>query len=172
MAISENQSVKRKEDPLSQAAEEAAALEDLRALIPPMRLCDQCGECCAGRLVANKEEWRQIQEYASGHDLDYRIYGDYTCGWYRREAKGCAIYPARPLLCRMYGAVRQHACAKVPGVATGDISIESLDDQYRGPWYRLNGRPLGPLESELPWSELTRPSLDLKPMRDDDARDY
>lgn len=128
-----------------------------------MPLCDHCGDCCGGNLVANEEEWHQIQGYAQDHHLSYRFYGDYTCGWYDREAKGCSIYLVRPLLCRMFGAVRQHACAKVPGVATVDLSTEMLDARYCGPWYRLNGRPLGPVESEWPWSELLQPYLELRP---------
>ncbi len=138
----------------------AETLEWLRSLIPAIPACDRCGECCQGRLVANEEEWLQIQEYAQNHQLSYQFYGNYTCGWHQTEVGACAIYPVRPLFCRIYGAVRQHPCGKIPEAATVDLPDSAIDPHYRGPWYRLNGRPLGPIESEYSWSGLLRPYME------------
>jgi len=105
-------------------------------------------------LVANEEERRQIESYAQEHGVKYTFYGDHTCGWYDREAKGCRIYPVRPLICRLFGVDRKFACAKFPSATQVDLPSDTLREVYQGPWYMLNGHPLGLLEDQLPWEDI------------------
>jgi Fe-S-cluster containining protein len=63
--------------------------------------CDTgCGECC-GVVPATETEFRAIQRFIADNGIEPAAHTDGTCPFYQNA--GCAIYPVRPLLCRLYG---------------------------------------------------------------------
>lgn len=63
--------------------------------------CDtHCGECC-GVVPATETEFRAIERFIAEHGITPSAPTDGTCPLYQNG--GCAIYPVRPLLCRLYG---------------------------------------------------------------------
>lgn len=71
-------------------------------------ICSKCGECCGSILPLDQEDLDKIVEYV----LSNKIHSTSTvlvmqnklqCPYYTgNKVKGCAIYPARPKICRFY----------------------------------------------------------------------
>jgi Fe-S-cluster containining protein len=77
-------------------------LEELYARIPKFDCRRSCCECC-GPVVWSRAEWERLPEYLR------RNTSSATCPYLRHDGK-CEIYDRRPLMCRLYGAVRRLAC--------------------------------------------------------------
>ncbi len=97
--------------------------------------CDACGLRCAAGVPASRAEWDALQAHIAGLSEDARadlrqieaqdktvdLGDDVTVQMcrYRDMANGrCAVYAARPLICRLLGHVEWLPCpiAKVPSV--------------------------------------------------------
>ncbi|HLJ53403.1 MAG TPA: YkgJ family cysteine cluster protein [Chthonomonadaceae bacterium] len=95
--------------------------------------CDACGLRCAAGVPATQEEWAGLRRYveslnAAGRRELARVEGqDKTvdlgdgvsvtlCRYRDMEHGRCAVYPARPLVCRLLGHVEWMPCPieKVP----------------------------------------------------------
>lgn len=66
--------------------------------------CRGCGECCSRFLPLSKKDIERIKAYTEENDIKQRPEGadiDLTCP-YLTEDKVCAIYEARPDICRAY----------------------------------------------------------------------
>ena len=105
-------------------------------LKPLLEVCNGCSECwlrCSEGVQANYEEWTAIQDYISVASEEVRDslirvaqqtktvdLGDDVhvemCRYFDSEKKNCAIYPVRPLVCRLLGHVEWMPCPiqKVP----------------------------------------------------------
>ena len=68
-------------------------------VIPEMRCDRHCGECC-GVVMCSDDEYQRIKRYAKRHGV-MPIAQGITCPFY--QGGQCAVYEARPLICRMYG---------------------------------------------------------------------
>jgi Fe-S-cluster containining protein len=102
--------------------------------------CDSCGLRCAAGVPATREEWETLRRYLAGlsdaerADLERVRAQDKTvslgdgvtvpmCRFRDMERGRCAVYPARPLVCRLLGHVEWMPCPieKVPRrIATED----------------------------------------------------
>ena len=69
-------------------------------VIPSMRCDAGCGDCC-GVVPATETEFRGIQRFIEHHGIVPAASLDGTCPFYQNG--GCAIYPVRPLICRLFG---------------------------------------------------------------------
>lgn len=95
--------------------------------------CDACGLRCADGIPATQEEWGSLQQFLAAcspeeraeiarieaQDKSFDLGDDVTvqmCRYRDMEAGGCAVYPARPLVCRLLGHVEWMPCPieKVP----------------------------------------------------------
>lgn len=85
-------------------------LEDLYALIPDM-ICDPgCTLCCRDFGVPSRTalEQKRLVDYAQAHGIvKGPTYGN-TCPYVTE--RGCAVHPARPLICRLYGVSPNYPC--------------------------------------------------------------
>lgn len=63
--------------------------------------CRGCGECCGRLLPLSEKDIKRIKDYVSAHDIKKNESSGFTCP-YLTEEKACAIYPARPDICRAY----------------------------------------------------------------------
>lgn len=72
---------------------------DLYEKIPKFECKEGCAECC-GPVPFTKWEWEQVEDKRKATSLDcpYAVSGR------------CDIYDKRPLICRLYGAVRKMKC--------------------------------------------------------------
>ena len=71
-------------------------------------ICSKCGECCGDILPLDQEDVDKISEYV----LENKIHSiaatlimqnKLQCPYYTgNKEKGCAIYPARPKVCKLY----------------------------------------------------------------------
>jgi Fe-S-cluster containining protein len=69
-------------------------------VIPPMHCDTGCGKCC-GVVPATETEFRAIQRFIAEQGVAPAAHTDGTCPFYQNG--GCAIYPVRPLVCRLFG---------------------------------------------------------------------
>lgn len=95
--------------------------------------CDQCGLRCAAGVPATLDEWNELQNYLALRSDEERDYirrveqqdktvdlGDgvsvQMCRYRDMEQGRCAVYPVRPLVCRLLGHVEWMPCPiqKVP----------------------------------------------------------
>lgn len=70
--------------------------------------CTKCGECCGSVLPITQEDADRIQEYVFENDIKPQKYmlvmqNRLSCPYYTgNKEKGCAIYEARPNICRYF----------------------------------------------------------------------
>lgn len=70
--------------------------------------CSKCGECCGAILPLDQEDLDRIEKYVlenSIHSIaaSLILQNKLQCPYYTgNKEKGCAIYPARPKVCRLY----------------------------------------------------------------------
>ena len=70
--------------------------------------CSSCGACCADFLPVGKGEIKRIRDYIRKHGITERKHRpptaqkfvDETCPFRDNDARRCAIYPVRPMICR------------------------------------------------------------------------
>lgn len=79
-----------------------------RINLPVMRCDDGCGECC-GPVICKPHEYDAVVKYAAKHGIQPVRQG-ITCPWYQNGR--CAVYEARPPVCRMFGHVPGMVCCK------------------------------------------------------------
>jgi Fe-S-cluster containining protein len=89
--------------------------------------CDACGLRCAAGAPASRREWLALSDYIASLGADARRelarveaqdkamdLGDGVtvrmCRYRDMERGGCAVYPARPLVCRLLGHVEWMPC--------------------------------------------------------------
>ncbi len=68
--------------------------------MPSMQCDTGCGDCC-GVVPATETEFRAVQRFAEEHGITPAAHTDGTCPFYQNG--GCTVYPARPLICRLFG---------------------------------------------------------------------
>lgn len=66
--------------------------------------CRGCGECCSRFLPLSNHDIKRIKDFAAEHDIEQapeRAEIDLLCP-YLTDERMCAIYDARPDICRIY----------------------------------------------------------------------
>lgn len=88
------------------AAERAAQIDAITATLPTLDCQKQCQECC-GPIAMSGIEWRRIVQR-----LGYAPNGDDSliCPMLCRDSGLCRVYDIRPLICRLWGLVKDMAC--------------------------------------------------------------
>ena len=108
--------------------------------------CDACGLRCASGVPASRDEWNALQAYISGLDPEARRdldrverqdksvdLGDEVtvvmCRYRDMEGGRCAVYPARPLVCRLLGHVEWMPCPieKVPRIVRTETALALMN---------------------------------------------
>lgn len=84
--------------------------------------CQHCGACC-GPVPVAQAEWEAIRQYVARMDTEERARlraqkrGPMTCPFRDVEKMRCAVYPVRPVLCRMQGLYQGLECKLDPRAA-------------------------------------------------------
>lgn len=81
-------------------------------LLPKMRCDAGCGLCC-GVAPASQGEYDSVMAYARKNGVTPKRQGT-KCPFYQGEpgAETCAVYPARPSVCRFFGHTPMMDCPK------------------------------------------------------------
>jgi hypothetical protein len=108
--------------------------------IPTARYCSGCHACairCSGGVPASDVEWRRVRDYLrhemSPIDVARLLHEDKShtigdgwaiefCPLYDTRRRRCAVYPVRPLVCRLLGFVEWMPCPierRLPILADG-----------------------------------------------------
>ena len=83
--------------------------------IPKHTNCINCGGCC-GPVVVSKKELAKIKRFVNEMDLSERNrlknqnHDELTCQFRDDKLKRCAIYPVRPLTCKLFGVTKGMSC--------------------------------------------------------------
>lgn len=127
--------------------------------------CDACGLRCAAGVPATRQEWERVQQHIATampaeqayiatverQDKTFDLGDEVTvqmCRYRDMENGRCAVYPARPLVCRLLGHVEWMPCpiAKVPQpIPTPDAlalmrSYATLERNTFEQWEEENGQ--------------------------------
>lgn len=109
--------------------------------IPRHTRCINCGECC-GPVPINESEYRCIKNYVDQHpevrDVVNAEHQQMECVFRDNSNKRCAIYPVRPMVCRLFGVIDEMKCpngnsASVKGVGI-DFNEEIIGIQNSMQW--------------------------------------
>lgn len=112
--------------------------------------CDACWLRCAHDVPASCEEWDRLQQYLAdaseaektqiarvlAQDKTVDLGDEVTvqmCRYFDMETHACAVYPARPLACRLLGHVPWMPCPieKVPAVLPVDNALALMRSYAR-----------------------------------------
>ncbi|ABP68218.1 protein of unknown function UPF0153 [Caldicellulosiruptor saccharolyticus DSM 8903] len=82
----------------------------------PRHACLNCGACC-GPVLATKSEIETVKRYVENsisQEEQKRLLSQkkhpLVCPYRDIQMKKCAIYPVRPLICRLFGVVKEMEC--------------------------------------------------------------
>jgi len=113
-----------------------------------LTVCNGCSACylrCADGVQATRAEWRALQDYiaaappAKRAEIDAVMAQDKTvdlgdevtvslCRYFDMDTRTCAVYPARPLVCRLLGHVEWLPCPieNVPRPLPTPLALELM----------------------------------------------
>jgi Fe-S-cluster containining protein len=113
-----------------------------------LAVCHGCTAChlrCANGVQATRAEWDALQAYIATAPATQRLaiahimaqdktvdLGDEVtitmCRYFDMQTKGCAVYPARPLVCRLLGHVEWLPCPidKVPHPLPTPLALDLM----------------------------------------------
>ena len=79
--------------------------------IPKHKNCTNCGICC-GPIIVSNNELKMIKQYVSDHpEIVKKIKRNpFTCVFRDEKQKKCMIYPARPVVCQLFGVCKGLYC--------------------------------------------------------------
>lgn len=107
-------------------------------MIPiPKHNCRNCGDCC-GPLMVTKKELSEIKKHVDRNiskkeknRLKKQKRDPLTCQFRDLENKNCAIYPARPEVCKLFGVVDRLPCPYGNSASIPDTMIATtLDEEH------------------------------------------
>lgn len=85
-------------------------METVQDLYTPKGNCKGCGECCARFLPMSEFDLQRLYAYVQKHNIKPRKHGVnafYLMCPYLTDTKECAVYHARPEVCRTYRCDKQ-----------------------------------------------------------------
>src|SRR2546423_11835524 len=118
--------------------------------LSPCNGCDQCGLRCEAGVQMTREEYDAVLQYAQASpNKDYITtvtkqnkavdLGDgvtvHMCRYRDMEKGGCAVYPARPLICKLLGHVEWMPCPidKVPHIVPTPDALALMQEYAKAP---------------------------------------
>lgn len=86
--------------------------------IPAHINCNNCGDCC-GPIMVTRDEKAKIKNFVDKMDKEVKARlkeqlktkDRLTCQFRDIEKKNCAIYPIRPIICRIFGVAKGMYCS-------------------------------------------------------------
>ncbi len=102
-------------------------IEDLYNLIPDVNCPPGCTECCRNFGVPSrtKVEDERLKAFLRANGREIGEAQGHTCPYVCET--GCTVYPARPLICRLFGASINYQCPM--GVKPVRILLEDEEEE-------------------------------------------
>ena len=113
-----------------------------RKKIPVHTRCKNCGKCC-GPILVTKNELKEIKNYVMRMNSEYRrelkeqikTKDPLACQFRDEKNKRCAIYPVRPVICRLMGVTYGMKCpegntCEIDGRECLDFNEEPIELPY------------------------------------------
>ena len=94
--------------------------------IPKHTNCVNCGSCC-GLIPLSSRELKAIKDYVAANDVAIGKASVMNCPFRDEANKRCAIYPVRPLMCRLMGVAKGCDC---PNGNSHNINGSVFMDDY------------------------------------------
>lgn len=111
---------------LHQALSKTQTVKDLYT---PKGDCKGCGECCSRFLPMSKFDIQRLSNYVFDHDVKTHVevdeVFDLTCP-YLNDNKECAVYIARPEVCRVYRCDKQVRGESLDFYGSSDAKITDM----------------------------------------------
>lgn len=110
-------------------------------MIPEHTKCINCGECCGSLIPISKTEDKVIEEYVSNMDiftkqrLRTQKRDSMTCQFRDNLKRNCAIYPARPIICKLFGVTKDLKCPQGNTCKINGYELLGDEPRYLMPWY-------------------------------------
>jgi Fe-S-cluster containining protein len=118
--------------------------------LSPCNGCDHCGLRCEAGVQMTREEYEAVRRYVEDSPDKETIrrvtkqdkavdLGDGVsvtmCRYRDMEKGGCAVYPARPLICKLLGHVEWMPCPieKVPRMVPTDEAVALMREYAKAP---------------------------------------
>ena len=110
--------------------------------IPPHVKCRNCGDCC-GPVAATVDEIARIEDFVQSHKRAREVvnapHEPLDCIFHDDENRSCAIYQARPMVCRLFGVTKGMKCpngnsAEIDGRPFLDIKakVYGINSYFKG----------------------------------------
>jgi Fe-S-cluster containining protein len=94
--------------------------------LPSMKCDAGCGRCC-GPVGCTVAEYDAVVAYAGANGITPARQG-ITCPYY--QGGTCAVYPVRPMLCRLFGHTPKMVCANGHNVNVPEKRERRIMDDY------------------------------------------
>ena len=78
-------------------------------MLPPMKCDEGCGDCC-GPVPCTETEFQNVRRYAEEHGVTPVDQGWLNCPFY--QGGKCAVYPVRPIICKVFGYSEKLQCSR------------------------------------------------------------
>lgn len=95
-------------------------LEEMRDIIPEMKCLDNCSDCC-GPVYGTKEEMDRLPD--KGKALLYAWVHNECCPYLKDNR--CIVYDERPMVCRLFGTVKDSRL-KCPHGVQADYPLQGM----------------------------------------------
>jgi hypothetical protein len=108
--------------------------------IPEHKKCIGCGQCCGPIFISDLED-KAIKEYVKKMDIftKQRLKNQkkdiYTCQFRDKLKNNCAIYPVRPLICKLFGVTRGMQCPQGNTCEINGYKLITAEERHLIPYY-------------------------------------
>lgn len=117
--------------------------QTVKDLYTPKGNCKGCGECCARFLPMSEFDLQRLSDYVCKHHIKPHKPTiealDLTCP-YLTDTKECAVYPARPEVCRAYRCDKQVRGELLDFFGSGTANVTDMRE-----WATVMAMPSGEL---------------------------
>lgn len=109
-------------------------------VIPEHKNCIGCGQCC-GVIVTSTSEDERIKQFVKKMDVftKQRLRSqkrDILSCQFRDELKNnCAIYPVRPLICKLFGVTKGMQCPQGNTCEIDGYKLIMTEERHLMPYY-------------------------------------
>ena len=99
--------------------------------IPAHTRCINCGECC-GPFPISISDYQRIKDYIKQHPEVREVidseHKPLECVFRDNTLKRCAVYPVRPMVCRLYGVIDALKCPQGNSASVKGIGVDFTEE--------------------------------------------
>lgn len=115
-------------------------LKQIRKTIPPCEFkCKPgCYECCCSPIAMSFTEREEIKRHIKKHNIEFPVNAkNGVCPYYSFGKMKCAVYPVRPIICRLFG------------IEQGFLSCSHFSDKIKHKPFEVSGEIFAKTRKDL-----------------------